>query len=106
MFSREECAFNKYRKNQIEFKEFIKEATLLEVSELLLLYIGTISLIIFFVGACSMATILPVLCNTYPTLGVKFFHIIENVIYIFGGTALITVSLGLVIYNTYFDEDE
>jgi len=53
-----------------------------------------------------MATILPVLCNTYPTLGVKFFHIIENVIYIFGGTALITVSLGLVIYNTYFDEDE
>lgn len=105
MFSREKCAFNKFRKSRIKFKEFFEEVTPLEVSDTLLL-IGSISLIIFFIGACSMATILPVLCNTYPTLGVKFFYIIENVIYIFGGTALITVSLGLVIYNTYFDEDE
>ena len=47
MFSREECVFNKYRKSQIGFKDFIKEATLFEVSELLLLYIGIISLISF-----------------------------------------------------------
>lgn len=106
MFNRENCAFNKLQKSRIKFKEFFEEVTPLEVCDTLLLLIGSISLIIFFIGACSMATILPILCNTYPTLGVKFFHIIENVIYIFGGTALITVSLGLVIYNTYFDEDE
>lgn len=95
-------AFNKFKKGQIKFKEFLKQATLLEVSELLLLLICYISLIIFTIGLCSIP-ILPVLCNTYPTLGVKFFHILfEKILYPSGGVVLIT----LCIYIFYFKEDE
>lgn len=97
---------NKLQKTQIKFKKFIKETPPLEVCDVLLLCIAYISLLIFTIGLCCIP-ILPILCNTYPTLGVKFFHILfEKVISPSGGTALVTVFLSDIIhiYITYFDE--
>lgn len=98
----EKSVLKKLRKTQIKFKKFIKGTPKSEVSELLLLHICLISLVIFTIGLCSIP-ILPVLCNTYPTLGVKFFHILfEKIIYPSGGVALVT----LAIYYIFFAEGE